>query len=134
GGDEQASEDNRVFAALASDDIQSVTVSAETGETTTVERSADGWRIVTPVTAPASVIEMSGLVSTLSTLDRVRVVDDAPADLAEFGLEPPRVAIEFQSEGDAPSGRLLIGNKTSTGQNLYAKRGDADAVFLIAAY
>lgn len=130
--DSAVSEENRVFASLDADDVQSVTVRSESGETTTVERSGDSWQITSPITAPASTTEASGLASTLSALDRVRTIEEAPSNLAEFGLAPPRVTVEFK--GQSQSGGLLIGNKTSTGQNLYAKRSDSDAVFLIAAY
>lgn len=132
--DGSASEENRVFASLDADDIQSLTVRSEAGDTTTVERNGEGWQIVSPIAASASATEVSGLTTTLSALDRVRVVDEAPADLAEFGLAPPRVSVEFTADGDLASGGLLLGNKTSTGQNLYAKRTDGDAVFLVAAY
>jgi hypothetical protein len=132
--EETVSEENRVFASLEADDLQSITVRAESGDTTTLERSGDSWQIVSPITAPASSTEASGLASTLTTLDRTRVVDEAPANLAEFGLAPPRVSVEFKTSGDAPAGGLLIGNKTTTGQSLYAKRSDGNAVFLIPSY
>ncbi len=132
--DSSPSSENRVFASLETNSIQSITVRSEAGDATTVERTGDDWRIVSPIDAPAAAIEVSGLASTLTTLTLVRVVEETPADLAPFGLDPARVSVEFTASGETTSGGLLIGNKTTTGQDLYAKRIDEDDVFLIAAY
>ena len=40
----------------------------------------------------------------------------------------------FKGAPGKPSGRLLVGDKTATGANLYAKRNDDKRVFLFAAF
>ncbi len=132
--DTAVSEENRVFPGLETSVIDRVVVQSESGDTTAVEKNGDNWQIVSPLTTPASTIEMGGIASALTTLDRERTVEEAPANLAEFGLEPPRGRVEFSTQDDTLSGELLIGNKTSTGQSLYAKRADAAPVFLIPSF
>ena len=57
----------------------------------------------------------------MGQLEIVRVIDENPANLADFGLATPRLDVEFKTEGK-PAGHLLIGEKTPTGASLYAKR------------
>lgn len=132
-GDDTTPQD-RVFASLETDDIQAITVKAAAGDTTSLKKEEAGWQIVAPIAAAASPSDVINMAAALSALTRGRVIDEAPASLAEYGLEPPRLSIEFSSTGDSPSGQLLIGEKTTTGANLYAKTADATRVFLIDAY
>jgi Domain of unknown function (DUF4340) len=64
----------------------------------------------------------------------VRVVDEKPANLNDYGLASPRIEIDFKAAGDKDFRSLLIGQKSPTGGNLFAKRKGDDKVFLIAAY
>ena len=90
--------------------------------------------IVAPVTTPAAVTQVDGLTSMLGYVDMVRVIDEQPKDLAEYGLTDPRIRIDFKTVGETAFGGLLIGRKTPTGENLYAKRTDQDRVLLIGAH
>ena len=117
---------------VASDAIEEVTVKAESGEQTTLKKSGSDWQIVQPVALQPDSAEVSGITSNLSTLEVQRVIDDKPADLAEYGLATPRVEIAFKAKGQ--DHKLLIGRKTPTGTDLYAKIGDQPRVFLISSY
>ena len=44
------------------------------------------------------------------------------------------IEVEFKSGDGKPSGRILLGSKTPTGGNLYAKRNDEKRVFLVADF
>jgi hypothetical protein len=124
----------RVFPALAPEDIQQVNITSESGDSTSLKKDGDTWQIITPVAVSASSSELSNLTSNLSRLELSRVLDESPADLSPYGLAKPRVSIEFKSAEGKPSGHLLVGNKTPTGGTLYAKLADQPRVFLIAAY
>jgi hypothetical protein len=123
----------KVFAGLATDKIDEIKMKSESGDVTSAKKEAGAWQIVAPVTAKAAESEMSAVTNALGQLEVVRVIDENPANLADFGLAPPRLDIEFKAEGK-PAGHLLIGEKTPTGASLYAKRDDEKRVFLIAAY
>jgi hypothetical protein len=64
-------------------------------------------------------------------VDIARVLDENPTDLKEYGLDAPRIDVEFKSSDSKSSGHLFIGAKTATGGNLYAKRNDEKRVLLI---
>ena len=121
----------KVFS-VTSDAIEEITVKAESGEQTTLKRSGSDWQIVQPAALQPDSAEVSGLTSNLSNLEVQRVIDEKPADLAEYGLATPRVEIAFKAKGQ--DHKLLLGRKSPTGTDLYAKAGDQPRVFLISSY
>ena len=118
---------------VAPDDISTLTVSAAGGETTTLEQRDGSWFITDPIQADADANAPSSLTSSLSTLEIERVVDEAPADLASFGLDPARIEIAFTAQGGETQ-RLWLGDKTPTGTDLYARREGDPSVFLLSSF
>ena len=134
--EDAGSKQEKVFASLAADKdkIEELRVASESGETSALKKEKDGWRLVEPVTAAASDTEVSAITSALSQLEIVRVIDENPASLNDYGLSSPRIAIDFRTSGDKELKRLLIGQKSPTGSNLFAKRNAEKRVFLIPAF
>jgi hypothetical protein len=124
----------KVFASVQSDQIEELKVKAESGDVTTLNKTSGAWTVVAPMATPASETEASSLASALSALEIERVVDENPADVKDYGLEAPRIEIDFKANGGKASGRLLVGAKTPTGASMYARRGDEKRVFLVAEY
>lgn len=124
----------KLFASVEGDKIEELKIRSATGERTTVKKEGGTWRIVEPIAASASQSDVTAIANALADTEVARVVDDNPSDVKEYGLESPRIEVEFASGGGKPSGRLLIGDKTTTGGNLYAKRNDDKRVVLIAQY
>lgn len=114
--------------------IRSLRIKTDEGETAALEKKDEAWRLVEPVAAPADDSEVSSLTSSLASLEIQRVVDEKPADLAEFGLGEPRVDVTFTSEGETEPRRLQIGSRTATGGDLYARIGGESRVVLVASY
>lgn len=124
---------DRVFSSLEADDITSLTLQAANGDATTVQREEGaGWRITAPIDARADATEVAGVTSNLTTLDLSRVIDEAPADLAPFGLDSPRIVVSFTTGGGTE--RLLVGERTATGGDIYAKLDSSPRVFLIPSW
>jgi hypothetical protein len=126
-----AEKKDKVFTVEA-DKIEEVTIKSEAGETTTLKKAGTEWQMVAPAPAPVDVAEVSGITSNLSTLEQQRVIDENPSDLARFGLTEPRIQVTFKAGGQEQ--KLLIGSKTPTGSDLYAKTAAEPKVFLIASY
>ena len=124
---------DKVFAALQADKIEEVKVSTAAGEATTLKKEGSGWKITQPSDLAASESEVSGLTSALGQVEITRVIDENPSNLNDYGLSNPRVEIDFKAAGDKEYRKLLIGEKTPTGGDLFAKRNDEKKVFLIAA-
>jgi len=115
------------------DKIDQVTVKSEKGETTTVQkRSSGGWQITQPVAVGADDAEVSGITSNLASMEVQRVIDDRPGDYKQFGLDPARVQVSFKSGGK--NGTVLIGQKTPSGSDIYARLADKPRVFLVPSY
>ena len=129
-GDDEAKKD-KVFAVDA-EKIQEITITADSGDQTRLQKSGTEWQIVSPVAARPDSSEVSGLTSGLSTLEVQRVVDENPPDLKEYGLAQPRIEVSFKVDGQEQ--KLLIGSKTPPGSDLYAKRANENKVFLIPGH
>jgi hypothetical protein len=132
--DDAGPKQEKVFASLEADKIEELRIKSETGDTSALKKDKDGWRLVEPLSIAAADSEVSGLTSALSQLEIVRVVDEKPANLNDYGLGAPRIEVDFKAAGDKDFRRLLIGQKSPTGGNLFAKRNTEERVFLIPAF
>lgn len=122
----------KVFASIEADQISALTVNASNGDVTTLKKDGAGWKIEAPVQVPADASEVSGVTSNLASLDLTRVIDEKPATLEPFGLDKPRLRLTFTAK-DA-SRTLLLGTKTATGGDTYAKLGDSTRVFTVPSW
>ena len=122
----------KVFGDAKSDKIDQVTVTSASGDKTTVKKQSGAWQVTQPSPVAADEAELSGITSNLASVDIQRVVDDQPTDLKQYGLEPPRIAVTFTQEGKERT--LLLGQKTPTGSDLYAKVPDKPRVFLVSSF
>ena len=119
---------------VSADAIEELQV-AVTGGDTSVARLADkNWKLVQLVEADADASQLTNMASSLASLEIQRVVDENPSDLAQFGLNPPKVEISFKTTGKKDIGSLQIGDKTPSGGDVYAKRPDGKRVFLISSF
>ncbi len=128
------SKQEKVFAGLDTSRIDDIKVKSESGDVTSVKKGANGWQIVSPAAPKASEPELAGITSALGSMDIPRVLEENPTDLKAYGLDAPRIEVEFKSADGKTSGHLLIGAKTATGSNLYAKRADQKRVVLISSF
>ncbi len=128
------SKQEKVFAGVQSDKIDEVKVSSSAGDATTVKKENGAWQIVQPAAAKADDNEVNGITSALSSVEVVRVIDENPSNLNDYGLSNPRIEVDFKSTGDKDYKKLLIGEKSPTGADLFAKRSGEKKVFLIPAF
>jgi hypothetical protein len=125
---------DRVFAALDADKIDEIRITSASGETTAVRKQDSGWQITAPLTTKADTAEIASITSNLSSLEVTRVVDENPSDLKEYGLDPPLAEVEFKASSEkdyAEPRKLLLGEKSPTGSDVFAKRDGETRVILI---
>ena len=132
-GTDTGPKQEKVFAGLQTDTIDEITITAESGEKTTIKKTKDAWQIVSPVSDDVDAAEVSGITSNLGTLEVARVIDEHPSDLKEYGLASPRIEVQFKAGGKG-SLKLLVGEKSPTGGQLFVKKNDEPRVFLIPAF
>ena len=125
---------DKAFKTVEADAIEELQIKSADGERARLRKADKGWQLVEPNAADADASELSSLTTGLTGLEVQRVVDENPADLKQYGLNPPRVEVGFRLKGDKDFRRLEIGEKTPTGGDLYARKPDDKKVFLISSF
>ena len=118
-----------------SDDITGLSVTAESGDRTVLEKTDDRWQLVEPIAGTVDVTKVVAMSSSLAALEMQRVVaepEEAP-DLTVFGLREPRIEVAVTTTAGIDA-RLLVGEQTPTGGDLYATVAGSNRVFLISGY
>src|SRR4051812_23000583 len=129
-GDQKKQE--KVFADVQPDQIDQVTVKSAAGDRATAQKQGSAWQLTQPVPAPADETELSGIASSLASLEVQRVVDEQASDFKQYGLEPPRIEVAFKGGGKEHA--LQLGQKTPTGADMYARLPGKPRVFLVSSY
>jgi len=132
--EDSSAKQEKVFASVQADKIEELRVKAASGDTTTLKKDNGGWQVVAPLAVHADESEVSGITNALTSMSVVRIVDENPTDLKEYGLAEPRIAVAFKASGDKDYRHLLVGEKSPTGADLFAKRNTDKRVFLIPAF
>jgi hypothetical protein len=122
----------KVFADVQADKIDQITVKSASGDRTTVQKQGSGWQLAQPVAMAADEAEVSGLASNLSSLEVQRVIDEQASDFKQYGLDPAHVEVAYKAGGKDHT--LLLGAKTPTGSDMYARVPDKPRVFLVSSY
>jgi len=124
---------DKVFTVEA-DKIEDLQITSSAGDVTTLKKAKAGWQMTAPAAAAVDDSAVSAITSNLASVENQGVVDEKPADLHQYGLKDPRVTVAFKTSADKDFRRLLLGSKTPTGGDTYAKLGASPAVFLIPSY
>jgi hypothetical protein len=78
--------------------------------------------------------EVDGLVAALDALEVDAVVSETGGNLADFGLDKPKVSVEASLSGSPEPLTLLVGDKVPAENGLYAKLPAKPRIFTIAGY
>lgn len=124
----------KVFAGLDASKIDELTVKSESGDVTSLKKDGGAWKMTAPMAVPAAETDASAIANAMGDMEITRVVDDNPADVKDYGLDTPRMTIDFKSADGKTSGKLLVGAKTATGSGLYARKNDDKRVLLVPQY
>ncbi len=123
----------KVFSIDASA-IDHLEIHSTKGETTTLDKSSGTWKITAPVAAEADQSAVDAVTNALATMSITRVLDENPASLEPYGLEPAQLEVAFRTSGETTDQRLSIGNKTPTGSDVYARTAAAGRLLLVPSY
>jgi hypothetical protein len=129
-----ATKRDSVFTGIEVGQIEEITLKSAAGEVTSLKKTADKWQIVAPLEVAAAESDVAVVTSAIAQLEITRVIDEKPADLKEYGLEPAHIEVEFKADGGKTTGKLLIGDKTPTSGSVYAKKASEPRVFLVPDY
>jgi hypothetical protein len=134
GGADAAATKEKVFTGFDAAKLEEIKVTSAAGDATTLKKEGGAWQVVQPITAKAEESEVSGITTALGSIEVSRVIDENPTNLNDYGLSNPRIQIDFKGAGDKDYRKLLVGDKSPTGSDLFAKRNDEKKVFLIPAF
>jgi hypothetical protein len=114
--------------------ITSVALKKNDAEPIVLTKGDSGsWKITEPKPFGADQSAVSGMLSTLSSLNSERVVEDKASDLKPYGLEPAALEVDVK-ERDNKSQKLLLGDDTPTGNAVYASLAGDPRIFTVPSY
>jgi hypothetical protein len=129
-----ADEKEKAFAAVTAEDVEEVEIKSESGERSRVQKADGTWSLVEPVQVAADENELTSIATSVASLDIQRVVDENATDLKQYGLDPARIEVAFRKKGEKEPKRILLGERTPTGSEMYARLPDQKRVFLVSSF
>ena len=87
------------------------------------------WQMVAPIAVKADTKEIRSILDALHLLKVVEFIKDGAIDLAQYGLEVPRIRIILQLEGE--SQELLVGSDIPNTARIYVKPDSLDTVYAV---
>ena len=121
--------------SLKQEDISKVQIKRMGGEELDLVKGGAGkWQITSaPEPLGADQEAVGNLLSTVSSLNSDRLVDDKAADLSQYGLSQPSFEVDVTAK-DAKTQKLFLGDTTPAGNAVFAKLEGDPRVFTVASY
>ena len=96
-------------------------------------RTGSDWKITEPKPLGADQTAVTGVLSTLSSLNSERLVEGKSTGLERYGLDHPSLQLDI-TEKDKRTQQLLLGDDTPAGGAVYAALAGDPRVFTVAGY
>ena len=90
-----------------------------------------GWKLAAPLEAKADKTKVSELLTAINGAKVKEFIEETPADLGKYGLQPPRTRLAFFLGDDRAEKSLLLGDEDTAKGGLYARRGATEPVFIV---
>lgn len=119
--------------SIPNDQFQNIRIKKVTGEVVDLDLENGKWKITEPKPLPADQDAVSGIVTTLSSLNADNTIEDKATDLKQYGLADPTLDVTVKRK-DGKTDELLIGDDTPTGSGAYAKLASSPKVVTIASF
>ena len=119
--------------SIPDDQFQEIRIKKLTGELQDLRRADGKWQLTQPTQLSADPDTVGSMVSTLSSLNADKLIEDKAADLQPYGLNIPTLDITIVKK-DGKSDEVLIGDDTPTGSGAYAKLAADARVFTVASF
>ncbi len=114
--------------------VTELSLAHKAGEPVTLVKEKGGqWQITAPQSYSADEGAVSDLLASLSSLNADRVVEDKAADLKPYGLDDPSLTLDLTTN-DHKDRKLLLGDDTPAGGDVYAVLAGDPRVFTLASY
>jgi hypothetical protein len=104
----------------------------QTEKISLVKLDSGDWQVAETPVLPGESGTMSSVLSTLSTLNSERIVEEKPGDLAAYGLAKPAVEAEITTQ-DGKTSKLLLGDNTPAGASTFAMVAGDPRLFTVSS-
>jgi len=131
--DTPATETSPKILAVPEDQVKSLEIRKRDAEPISLVRDGDKWQITAPKPMAADRDTVSGITSTLSSLNSDKLVEDKATNLAPYGLNSPSLQLTITKK-DGKTEKLLVGDEAPTGSAFFAKSASDPRVFTIASF
>jgi hypothetical protein len=129
-----ASADTPAILKLDEAAISSIELKGKNAAPIVLTKGDNGaWKITQPSPFRADEGAVNSVLSTLSSLNSERVVEDKASDLKQYGLVPAVLEVDI-TEKNNKTHQLLIGDDTPAGSAVYAAIAGDPRVFTVAGY
>jgi len=119
---------------LVQADITKVDIKKKGGDEVELAKNDAGkWQLVGAKPLRADQNEVSSMLSTLSSLNSERLIEEKAGNLADYGLAQPSVELDV-TEKDNKTQKLLIGDSAPSGNAVYVALSGDLRVFTLANY
>jgi len=118
---------------LKEDDIAKIDLKRKDAGEIALAKNAGKWQIDAPQRLAADQTTVSTMLSSLSSLNSQRLVEEKATDLSPYGLAAPPFEADI-TEKDNKTQKLLLGDNTPTGNAVYAKLEGDPRVFTVSSY
>jgi hypothetical protein len=114
--------------------ITSLGLKQKDAEPIRLAKAASGeWQITEPKPLRADQNTVSTMLSTVSSLNSERLVEDKASNLKAYGLEQPVLEVEINGKGNK-SQKLLIGDDTPASGGVYVMLAGDPRIFTMSSY
>ena len=117
---------------IPSDQFQEIRIK-KPAETEDLKLVDGKWRIVQPKALAADQDAVTSMVTSLSSLNGDKTIDENATDLSAYGLNAPALDITITKK-DGKTTSLLVGDSTPTNSGNYAKLSDSPKVYTVASF
>lgn len=105
----------------------------KSNQTIAYEEENSAWWMKKPMTIKGNQDAVVDIIQSIINVVETDPVADNPSDLAQFGLDRPRMEIGVKLRGEAKTRTLLLGSDNPTSTTIYAKLDDSPRVFLVGS-
>lgn len=122
------------IVSIPDDQIKQIELAKKGAEPVILDRvDSSKWKITAPKPLPADNDAMSSLASAVSSVTADRVIEDKATDLSPYGLNAPSLTVTVTKK-DNKATKLLLGDDTPTGSDVYAKVEGDPRIFTVESF
>ncbi|MEK7751834.1 MAG: DUF4340 domain-containing protein [Acidobacteriota bacterium] len=119
---------------IPEDQIRQIEIARKDGEATVIRKNASNkWEMTAPQPLSVDQEAANSVASALASLSSDRLIEEKAADLTQYGLGAPAIAVTVTKK-DGKTEKLLLGDDTPTGGSVFAKLASDPRIFTVATF